>query len=89
MKLPLDENLNPVPVVSFEATIDLTDDKYIPKSTVVRLKAITESRVWCYGSSGEAIGPGVLFSENETEYVKVPAGYCLWIQGTANITEVY
>lgn len=89
MKLPLDENLNPVPVVSFGTSVDLTDDRVIPGTAVVRIKAITECRVWTRTQTNEPEGPGVLFSEGETEYVKIPAGYLLQIQGTANITEVY
>ena len=89
MKLPLDENLNPVPVVSLGRSLDLTDDQVIPGTAVVRIKALTQCRIWTRTPESEPEGVGVLFSEGETEYVKVPAGYLLQVQGTVNLTEVY
>ena len=81
--------MNPVPVACFGPSRDLTDDQIKPACGVVRIKAIGESRLWCTRPEQAPQGSGALLGEGEKEYVKVPPGYFLQVEGTVNITEVY
>lgn len=84
--MPLDKNLNPVPVLPVGNAQDITD-AVIPagKARIIRLTAVTDCRVWQY--KGEKSGDGVLVPVGQTEYFSVYDGYSLEISGTANVME--
>lgn len=84
--MPLDKNLNPVPVMPIGISQDITDGT-LPSgaSRIVRITAVTDCRLWQY--IGEKTGSGVLLLSGQTEYFSVKEGYSIEISGTANVME--
>lgn len=84
--MPLDSNLNAVPVLLIGVASDVTDRIVPPgEARVVRIGALTDCRVWAYKETKE--GDGLALPEGTIEYFGVPEGYALEIQGSANIME--
>lgn len=84
--MPIDKNLNPVPVLPIGTGRDVTDVT-LPAGPagVIRISAITDCRIWQYKDS--KTGDGVLIPEKQTEYFSIYDGYTVEISGTANIME--
>ena len=82
--MPLDKNLNPIPVLPIGPAQDITDGT-LPSgaSRIVRITAVSDCRLWQY--RGEKTGSGVLLPSGQTEYFSVYEGYSIEISGTANV----
>ena len=81
--MPLDKNLNPVPVLPIGTAQDITDGT-LPSgaSRIIRITAVTDCRLWQY--RGDKTGNGVLLPSGQTEYFSVYEGYSIEISGTVN-----
>ena len=84
--MPLDKNLNIIPVLPIGSAQDITDGT-IPagESRIIRISAVTDCRVWQY--DGEKNGSGVLLPKGQTEYFAIYENYAVEVAGTANIME--
>ena len=84
--MPLDKNLNVIPVLPVNPAQDITDST-IPAgdSRIIRISAVTDCRIWQY--KDEKSGTGVLIPAGQTEYFAVYDDCIVEITGTANIME--
>lgn len=84
--MPLDKNLNVIPVLPVNPAQDITDST-IPAgdSRIIRVSAVTDCRIWQY--EDEKNGSGVLLPKGQTEYFAIYENYTVEITGTANIME--
>lgn len=86
--MPLDGNLNAVPVWSIGTARDVTDTalEAAPASGVVRLCAVTACRVWACRPAKE--GDGLYLPEGAVEYFELLRGDVLEVEGTVNVTGI-
>lgn len=86
--MPLDGNLNAVPVWSVGVARDVADtaQKAAPVSGVVRLCALTDCRIWVGRPAKE--GDGLFLPEGAVEYFKLDRGDVLEVEGTVNLTDI-
>ena len=81
--LPPDKNSKPIPVLGIGLAQDIADSTYICVEGVLRITAITQSRVW-YHNNVKA-GSGVFIPEGSSIDVYVSNGYNLEVEGTVNV----
>ena len=86
--MPLDGNMNAVPVWSVGVACDVADTtlEAAPVSGVVRLCALTDCRIWACRPDKE--GDGLYLPGGAVEYFELARGERLAVEGTANITGV-
>ena len=82
--LPPDKNQNPVPVLSIGLSQDVTNSTYICTNGVVRITAITESRIWYYKTIES--GSGMLLPAGASIDVSITMGNIIKVTGSINLT---
>lgn len=88
MKMPVDANLNPIPVLGIGEARDVTDTTVTLQSTVIRLVAVTDARLWTYAAGEARQGAGELLKEGSTEYRKHIPGRIIDVTGSVNLSEL-
>ena len=79
-----DENRNPIPVLSIGVAADVTNGTYTCVDEVIRITAITESRVW-YRTTTKT-GSGLFLPAGSSLDVSTKAGNVIEVTGSINIS---
>ena len=79
-----DENRNPIPVLSIGLAADITNGTYTCVDEVIRITAITESRVW-YRTATKT-GSGLFLPAGSSLDVSTKAGNVIEVTGSINIS---
>ena len=80
-----DENRNAIPVLSIGTSSDITNSTYVCVDEVVRITAITESRVW-YRTATKT-GSGLFLPAGSSLDVSTKDGFIIEVSGSVNITK--
>jgi len=79
-----DENRNPIPVLSIGLATDVANGTYTCVDEVIRITAITESRVW-YRTTTKT-GSGLFLPAGSSLDVSTKAGNVIEVTGSINIS---